>query len=50
MTIELGGAKCLVILGISQNKFHQIIRQEVRSLQHDDVEVLALEILEKSSF
>jgi hypothetical protein len=48
MTIELGAAKCLVILGISQEKFTRIIQQEVRSLQHEDVEVLSLEIMEKS--
>jgi len=49
MTIELGAAKCLVILGISQEKLTKIIQEEKRSLQHLDVEVLSLEILEKSS-
>lgn len=48
MTIELGAAKCLVILGISQEKFNRIVKEEVRSLQHEDVEVLSLEIMEKS--
>jgi len=46
MTIELGAAKCLVILGISQEKLTGIIKEEVRSLQHEDVEVLSLEIME----
>lgn len=49
MTLELGRAKCLVILGITQERFTQIIQQEKRALQHQDVEVLALEVLEKSS-
>lgn len=48
MTLELGRIKCLVILGITHEKFTQIIQQEKRGLQHEDVEVLALEVLEKS--
>jgi hypothetical protein len=48
MTIELGATKCLVILGISQEKFTRIVKEEVRSLQHQDVEVLGLEIMDKS--
>ncbi len=48
MTIELGAAKCLVILGISQEKFTRIVKEEVRSLQHEDLEVLSLEIMDKS--
>lgn len=43
-TVELGPAKCLVIVGISQEKFTQITEEEKRSLQHQDVEVLALEV------
>ncbi len=49
MTLELGQTKCLVILGITHERFTQIIQQENRALQHQDVEVLALEILEKSA-
>lgn len=45
-TLELGRAKCLVILGISQEKFIQICTQHTRSLEHYDVEVLALEVTE----
>ena len=44
-TIELGKAKCLVILGISQSKFTQITELEQRSLKHKDMEVLALEVM-----
>jgi hypothetical protein len=49
MTLELGKAKCLVILGISQQKLTQIIQQEARGLQHQDVEVLALEVMKQSA-
>lgn len=49
MTLELGKAKCLVVLGISQQKLTQIIQKEVRGLQHQDVEVLALEVMEQST-
>lgn len=45
-TLELGRAKCLVILGISQEKLMQICTEETRSLEHHDVKVLALEITE----
>jgi hypothetical protein len=46
MTIEIGKNKCLVILGIPQEKLEIIIKKEARSLQHQDVEVLSLEILD----
>lgn len=49
ITIELGVAKCLVILGVPQEKLTEIIEKEARGLHHEDVEVLALEVLEKSS-
>ena len=45
MTIEIGKNKCLVILGIPQEKLAIIIKQSARSLQHQDVEVLSIEIL-----
>jgi hypothetical protein len=45
MTIEIGKTKCLVILGIPQEKLAIIVEQEARSLQHQDVEVLSIEIL-----
>jgi hypothetical protein len=46
MTIEIGKHKCLVILGIPQEKLAKILKEEARSLQHQDVEVLSLEILD----
>ena len=45
MTIEIGKSKCLVILGIPHQKLDVIIKEETRSLQHKDVEVLSIEIL-----
>lgn len=48
MTVELGRVKCLAILGITQQRLSQIIQQEARGLQHQDVEVLALEVMEQS--
>ena len=44
-TIELGRAKCLVILGINQAKFSQITEEEQRSLKHADMEVLSIEVM-----
>lgn len=35
MTIELGAAKCLVILGISQEKLTRIIKEEERKSYPD---------------
>jgi hypothetical protein len=48
MTIEIGKNKCLVILGIPQEKLAMIIEKEARSLRHQDVEVLSLEILDRT--
>lgn len=48
LTIELGAAKCLVILGIPQARWKTIVEQEQRGLQHQDVEVLDLQVLESS--
>lgn len=45
MTIEIGKTKCLVILGIPQEKLAIIVKEEGRSLEHQDVEVLSIEIL-----
>ena len=49
LTIELGEAKCLVILGIPQFRWDVIVRHEQRGLQHQDVEVLDIEILHPSN-
>lgn len=35
ITIEIGKTKCLVILGIPQEKLAIIIKEEARSLQHN---------------
>lgn len=48
LTLELGVAKCLVILGIPQRDWQEIAQQS-RGLQHQDVEVLSLEVLAHSS-
>ncbi len=48
LTIELGAAKCLVILGLPQARWQRIVDQEQRGVQHHDVEVLDLQILESS--
>jgi hypothetical protein len=48
LTIELGPAKCLVILGLPQVRWEQIVQQGQRGLQHRDVEVLGLDILPSS--
>jgi hypothetical protein len=45
LTIEIGKTKCLVILGIPQEKLEVIVKQAARSLHHQDVEVLSIEIL-----
>lgn len=49
MTLELGQAKCLLILGISQTRLTQITQLEKRSLSHQDVEVLTLEVMTQST-
>ncbi|NER39355.1 MAG: hypothetical protein F6J93_36320 [Oscillatoria sp. SIO1A7] len=43
-TIELGKAKCLVILGISKESFSQIIEKKI-SLNHKDMQVLTIEVM-----
>jgi len=48
LTIELGTKKCLVILGISQSDYQKKVRPFNRALSHQDVEVLALEILDST--
>jgi hypothetical protein len=49
LTIELGAAKCLVILGISKFRWQVIVEQAQRGLRHQDVEVLELQVLPSSS-
>lgn len=46
LTVELGPAKCLVVLGIAQADWQQHVLTHSCSLQHQDVTVLAIEVLE----
>jgi hypothetical protein len=43
-TIELGKQKALVVLGVSQEHFLEVVNEH-RGLSHNDVEVLGLEIM-----
>lgn len=45
ITVELGHQKALVILGISQKDLQEIIENSAQSLSHQDVKILALEIM-----
>ncbi|BBD57540.1 hypothetical protein NIES2109_60050 (plasmid) [Nostoc sp. HK-01] len=45
LTVELGTEKGLVILGVSQQKLEEEILPLRRGLQHQDVQILALEIM-----
>jgi hypothetical protein len=45
LTIELGQQKALVVLGVSQQHFSNIVVSEHRGLTHSDVEILGLEIM-----
>lgn len=45
LTVELGTEKGLVVLGVSQQKLEEEILPLRRGLQHQDVQILALEIM-----
>jgi hypothetical protein len=45
VTVELGHQKALVILGISQEHLKELIDNSALSLSHQDVKILALEIM-----
>jgi hypothetical protein len=45
LTVELGTEKGLVVLGVSQQLLEQVIFPSRRGLQHQDVQILAVEIL-----
>ncbi len=45
LSIELGKEKCLVILGVSQEYYIQEVVANQRALNHQDVEVLEIEIM-----
>jgi hypothetical protein len=45
LTLELGKEKCLVILGVSQEHYLAEVVSKSRALNHQDVEVLGIEIM-----
>lgn len=45
LSVELGSAKCLVILGISQASWNKRLARGSGALTHEDMSVLALEVL-----
>jgi hypothetical protein len=45
LTVELGQEKCLVILGVSQEYYLAEVVSKSRALNHQDVEVLGIEIM-----
>lgn len=45
LTVELGTEKGLVVLGVSQQLLEQVVFPSRRGLQHQDVQILAVEIL-----
>ena len=44
--LEQGQKKCLIILGISQQKWWSKLQDKGKTLEHHDLEVLAIEVLE----
>lgn len=48
MTLELGTRKCLVILGISQARWQQLVQTAQGELSHHQMEVLAVEVMSQS--
>lgn len=48
LTVELGKQKCLVILGVSQEYLESTVFPSQRGLKHNEVELLALEIMEST--
>lgn len=45
LTVELGTQKCLVVLGVTQEYFEQSVLPSNQGLSHQDVQVLAIEIM-----
>ncbi|MBA3924181.1 MAG: hypothetical protein H0X31_21775 [Nostocaceae cyanobacterium] len=48
LTVELGKQKCLVVLGVSQQHFLENVLPLKRGLQHHDVQLLMLEIMDST--
>lgn len=45
LTVELGTQKCLVVLGVTQEYFEQSVLPLEKGLSHQDVQLLAIEIM-----
>ena len=45
MTLELGSRKCLVVLGISQARWQQLVQQTQGELSYQEMEVLGMEVM-----
>lgn len=48
MTLEVGIQKCLVVLGIAQARWHQLVQDKAGSLTYTDMELLGLEVMSQS--
>ncbi|MEA5598454.1 hypothetical protein [Rivularia sp. UHCC 0363] len=48
LTMELGKQKCLLVLGVTQEYLSEYVLPFNRGLQHQDVEVLMLEIMDST--
>ena len=48
MTLELGSRKCLVVLGISQARWQQLVKQAQGKLSYEEMEVLAMEVMNQT--
>lgn len=48
LTLELGSSKGLVILGVSQQHLVEQVLPQERALEHRDVELLAMEVMQST--
>ncbi|EGJ32795.1 hypothetical protein LYNGBM3L_76010 [Moorena producens 3L] len=48
LTLELGAHKCLVVLGISQARWKQIVEQSAGKLCYQDLSLLALKVMKST--
>ncbi len=46
--LERGTKKCFLVLGLSYQKWSEKLKSDRTNLQHHDLEVLALEVLEST--
>jgi len=49
MTVELGARKCLVILGISQSRWQDLVKKTQGELSYQQMEVLAIEVMSQTN-